>query len=142
MYPLLDYNSFSITTCDTPRIHHSLPEYPNPPTLFLPLYSMLPESTSASQNILTFQQLQVYVILPECTPLSQNKPLFQHVTFSESTLPFIIYPPSFSTIICVAPRIYPPPPSQNPPTTFYHYMRRSQNLPLPLKIYFLFNNCM
>ena len=78
---------------------------------------MLPESIPASQNILTFQQLQVYVILPECTPPSQNIPLCQHVTFSESTLPSLIYPP-FPTIICVAPRIYPPPPLAESPNHF------------------------
>ena len=43
-------------------------------------------------------------------------------------------------MITVAPRIYPSLPQYTP--LFNNYMRRSQNLPLPLRIYPLLNICM
>ena len=92
-----------------------LPESPLPPRIYPPfqqLYATFPESSPPSQNIPPFQQL--YVTLPESTPHSQNIP-------------------SVSTTICDPPRIYPSLPEYT--LRFINYMRPSQNLPLPLRIY-------
>ena len=117
----------------------------------------LPESTSPSQNIPPFQQ--IYATLPEYTLSSQNIPPFStiicdppkiypsvpeyrpyppfqqlYATLPESTLP----PPSknippFSTTICDPPRFYPSLPECTP--LFNNYMRPSQNLLIPPRIY-------
>ena len=82
---------------------------------------------------LPFQHL--HATLPESTPPSQNIPHFKHLraTFPRST------PPSqnistFSTTIWDPPRIYPSLPEYTPSLLSY-YMRPSQNLPLPPRIY-------
>ena len=98
--------------CDTPRIYSALPQY----TLFYThicdtprIYSFLPE------YIPPF--LQLYATLPESTPPSQNMA-------------------SFSITICDPLRIYPSLLGYTP--LVYNYIRRSQSLPLPPRIYSFF----
>ena len=104
--------------------------------------------------------LRIYPSLPGSTPFivimwslfgSQNLPpsLPVYTPFSTTslyaTLPESFSPsqniPTFLTIICDPPRIYPYVPEYTPPLN--SYMRPSQNLPLSLRINPppLFNNC-
>ena len=142
------------------RIYPSLPEYTplfvisvfesqNQPSLpeYTPLFNQficatLPESTPPSQNILPFST-NLYVRPSQNLPLPPRiYPLFNkcrpiYVTLPESTSPSQNIPP-FSPTICDPLRIYP---SQNiPPFSTNVYVRPSQNIPLPLKIYPLFNH--
>ena len=135
--------------CDPPRIYPSLSEYtplfnnyvrpsqnlPLPPfnnynimrsyqDLPLPLRitllfnqfmcAILPGSTSPSQNIHPFSKF-ICATLPESTPPSHNIPPFQKM------------------YMCDPLRIYPSLPEYN--SIFNNYMRPSQNLPLPPRIY-------
>ena len=118
-----------------PRVYPSLPGS----TLFYCDYVRclrLPESPSPSQNIPPFSTTicdppRIYPSLPEYTPLFQQ--LF--VTLPESTPPSQNILP-FSAIICHPPRIYPSLPENTP--IFNNYMRPSQNIPPPPRIYPLF----
>ena len=108
-YTLLSKN---IILCDAPRMYPSLPEYIPPPlTTICNTHRIHPPY----HNIPTFSTT-IYATLPESTPSSQNIPPF-----------------STTIILCDAPRIY------LPPRIYLHllnnYMRYSQTLPLPPRIY-------
>ena len=108
-----------------PRIYPSVQHlYATPPP---------PQSTPPSQNKPLFQQL--CATLPESTPPSRNIPLFQQLcaTLPKSNPPSQNIPP-FSTPMCHPPRIYHSLPEYTP-SLFSYYMRPSQNLPLPPRIY-------
>ena len=95
-----------IYMCDPPRIYH-------PPPLFNKFTcATLPESTTPSQNIPSFST-------PICDPPRIYSSLLEYTPFS--------------TPICDPPRIYPSLPEYTP--LFNTYMRPSQNLPLPSRIY-------
>ena len=103
--------------CDPPRIYPSLPEY-------IPLlnkYIIMRRSHNLPRPPKIYPPFQqLCATLPESTPPSQNIPPF-----------------STNILLCDAPKIYPP--SQNiPPFLTHLYVRPSQNLPLPPKIYPLF----
>ena len=92
---------------------------PLPPRIYPPpfqqLYMTLPESTLPFQNIPTFQQQ--YATLPESTPPSQNIPPFN------------------KCILCATLQEYTSFSLNIPPPLFNNYMRPSQNIPFPLRIY-------
>ena len=73
-------------------------------------------------------------LLPEYTPLFNKCTC---ATLPKSTPPSQTIP-SFSTTICNPPRIYPSLPEYT--SILNSYMRPSQNLPLPTRIYPLFHN--
>ena len=105
------------------RHSHNLPL---PPRIYPPtqqLCATFPESTPSSQNIPPFQQL--YVTFPKSTSPSQNK-----------------HPFSTNILLCDASRIYPPSQNTPPPISTTMCDPPSQNLPLPPRIYPLFNNYM
>ena len=126
---------------------------PLPPRIY-PLFN---KYMRPSQNILLppriyppFQQL--YATLPKSTPTSQN--IGPTLLFNSSMRPSKNIPPPFSTTICDPPRFYPSLPECTPfsmsticdPPTIYpslpeyttlfnNYMRPSQNLLIPPRIY-------
>ena len=117
IYPSQNTPRFSTTICDPPIIHPYLPEYT---PLFNNYNIMRP-----SQNLplppriyLPFQP--IYVCDPPRIYPSQNTP-------------------RFSTTICDPPIIHPYLPENTPLFNNYDIMRPSQNLPLPLRIYPIFN---
>ena len=134
IYPSLpEYTPlFNTYLCDPLRIYPSVPEHSLPP--FQQLCSTLPESTPPSQNIPFFNN---YVRSSQNLPIppSQNIPPFSTPIWHlpESTPPSQNIPP-FSTTICDPPRIYPSL-REYTPSLFSYYMRPSQNLPLPLRMY-------
>ena len=87
-------------------------------------------------------------MLPESTPPSQNIPppfsTNAHVRSRiYSSLPEYTPPPFLTTIILCEPRrICPSLPEYTPLFNNYNIMRPSQNIPLPSRIYPLFNNSM
>ena len=128
----------------------------------LQYYATLPESTPPSQNIpppLFFNNFmrysqnlpppkihppfqQLYSTLPESTPPSQNIPPPPLSTNKCDTPriyppppPPIIYPPFQQIYMCDSPKIYTSLPECTPLLNNYYIMRRSRNLPLPLRIY-------
>ena len=114
---------------------------PLPPRLYPPfqqLYVTLPESTSHSQNI---PSVSTTICDPPRIHPSQNIPPPFSTTIILCDPPRIypsppqnIPPPPFKLIyMCNPPRIYPSLPEYTP--LFNKYMRLSQNLPLPPRIY-------
>ena len=86
--------------------------------------------------------------IPQSTPPSHNIPPPSFLdklicaVFSESTPPSQNIPPFSTTIILYdAPRMYPSLPEYTPFSTNV-YVQTFQNLPLPPKIYPLFNKCL
>ena len=143
----------SIYMCDPPRIYPSLPEYT--PLFNKCIYVTLPESTSPSQKIPPFSPticdpLRIYPsqnIPPFSTNVyvrpSQNIPLPLKISLrTDPSLPE--YTPPFSTtiILCDPPRIYPSLPEYTSPPFNKCICVTLQNLPLPPRIYPLFNNSM
>ena len=138
------------------QFYATLPESTPPPQNIPPfqqLYATLPESTHPSQNIPPFSTTtivcdppRIYPSLPEYTPLfnnymrpSQNLPLspriyfpFQQRQYYATPLP----PQNLPTTIILSnpPRIYSSLPEYTPFSTNL-YVRPSQNLPLPPRIY-------
>ena len=125
--------------CDPPRIYPSLPDY----TLFFNSYMRPPQNLPLPPKIYPpFQEL--YATLPESTPPAQNIPLFhnynimrlsqqRYATLPKSTPPSYNIPSFQQMHMCDPPRIYPSLPKYTP--LFNNYMRRSQNLLLPPRIY-------
>ena len=154
---LLEYTPFSAFIWDTHRIYPSLPEY----TLFYTKWRSqnlpFPPSLPPSQNVPSPSFKHLYATLPEFTPLSQIiSPFFTTMWDTFRRYPSLPkYTPSFplgaDSAICNNPRIYaflteytpfyvkwrsqnlPLPPRIYP--LFCNYMRHSQNLPLPPRIY-------
>ena len=122
------------------RLSESTPPSQNIPSLIFNkcICATLPEYTPPSQNIPPFSK--TICNPPRIYRPSQNIPPFQQQCYG--TLPrlfpsFAEYTP-FSTniLLCDAPRIYPSLPEYS--SSFNNYVRHSQNLPLPPRIYPLF----
>ena len=93
---------------------------------------MLPESTPPSQDLPPVCDLLKCLRIPESTPPSQNIPPFSKKG-GVCDLPRI-YPHYQPIYMCDPPRIYPSLPESTPLSTNV-YVRPSQNLPLPSRIY-------
>ena len=134
---------FSITMCDPPRIHPSLPEYT--PLLFNNYNIMRP-----SQNLPLLPRIYPppfstnwYVRPSQNLPLPTRiyPPPFQRIDICD---PSRIYsssqniPPFQQMHMCDSPSIYPSLPEYTP--LFNNYVRPSQNLPLPPRMHPSFNN--
>ena len=132
---LPEYTPFSTNICDPPRIYSLLPEYTPP---FQQLYATLPKSTPPSQNIgptlLFNNSMRPSQDLP---PPSKNIPPFS-TTICD---PPRFYPslpectPFSMSTICDPPTIYPSLSEYTPLGLFNNYMRPSQNLLIPPRIY-------
>ena len=144
---------------------HSLPLPPRIYPLFQQLYATLPEYTPPSQNIPPFQQMYVRPYPPEISPppflehipfsttmilcdppriypfLPESPPPFQSIYVCDNNYMRPSHPspqniPVFQQLYATFPESTPP--SQNiglPPFSTNVYVRLSQNLPLPPRIY-------
>ena len=138
---------FSTTICDPPRIYPSLPEstppsqqlydlpiiHPFPPRIYPPFnnYMRHTEYQPPSQNIPPIST-NLYV-----WP-SQNMPPFQQIYMCDPPKiysPLSEYTPLFNNYIIIQPSNNPPLLPRIYPSPFNNYMRHSQKLPLPLRIY-------
>ena len=97
-----------------------------------------PESTSPSQNIPPFKPNyicdppRIFPSLPEYIPFFNQ---FICATLPELPLPPRIYPPFQQLYATISESTPPSLPEYTAPPLFNNYMRPSQNLPLPLRIY-------
>ena len=115
--------------CDPPEIYPSLSEYT--PLFNKCICATLPESTPLSQNIRPFST-NVYVRPSQNLPLSLRiYAPFQQMYMCDTPkiyLSLLIYAPLFNKCICATL-------PESTPSLFTNYMRPSQNLPLPPRIY-------
>ena len=126
----------------TPQIIPLLKLYPSrfwdlPPFSYLVRCLRIPESTPPSQNIPPFSKTicdtsRIYPSLPEYTPLFST-----NILLSDASR---MYPPSQNTHspfqqLCGTLPEYTPTSQNIPPFSTNLYVRPSQNLPLPSRIY-------